>query len=242
MNRRDFMASTALIAGAGTLFYLPNSTSSQSIRVRKNINGLASDDPIIETYRHAVEEMHKLPASDERSWISQANMHYDHCHRQFQHFFPWHRLFIYAFEDLVRHLTGDNTWALPYWNWSQNRRIPEVFFGSGEPLDTETWNDPDPAGRPPERVMGQVESIAARFSQSWKHVGRRHLLLLSAAKSNTARMVPFMISVGGHMARFLLSLGSDLHGSSLQCRSVVGTLESATRQSSTEWLVKRRIR
>ncbi len=201
MNRRDFLASTVLIAGAGTLFALPNSAASQSLRVRKDISSLASNDPVIETYRHAVEAMHTLPASDERSWISQAYMHYDHCHRQTEHFFPWHRLFIHSFEDIVRHLTGDNTWALPYWNWSQNRRIPGVFFGSGEPLDTSTWNDPAPAGGPTDREMGQTDSIAVE-SVSLEKISDQDFFAVFSSLVEWGPHGAVHGSVGGHMALF----------------------------------------
>ena len=201
MNRRTFLANTALIASSGAFFLSPHSASSQGLRVRRNISDLAFDDPVIETYRQAVEIMHSLPASDERNWMSQSYIHYDHCHRQFQHFFPWHRLFIYAFEDIVRHLTGDNGWALPYWNWSQDRRIPEVFFGSGEALDTMTWNDPDPEDRPPERVMGPTDSIAAASVSLGNMLDEN----IYAVFSNQVEFGPHgavHVSVGGHMGRF----------------------------------------
>jgi len=33
-------------------------------------------------------------------------------------FFSWHRMYLYWFERIVRRMSGDDTWALPYWNWT----------------------------------------------------------------------------------------------------------------------------
>ena len=33
-------------------------------------------------------------------------------------FLPWHRMFVYFFERIIRSVLGDSTFALPYWNYS----------------------------------------------------------------------------------------------------------------------------
>jgi hypothetical protein len=49
------------------------------------------------------------------------------------HFLVWHRLYIYNFEKIVRKLSGDSTFSLPYWgytdttNIAQSRTMPAMF-------------------------------------------------------------------------------------------------------------------
>lgn len=49
------------------------------------------------------------------------------------HFLVWHRMYIYHFEKIVRKLSGDSKFALPYWGYTnlqdslKNRTMPEIF-------------------------------------------------------------------------------------------------------------------
>jgi tyrosinase len=47
-----------------------------------------------------------------------------------QWFLPWHRMYIYYFERIVRHVLGDKSFMLPYWNWSDptKRALPPPFL------------------------------------------------------------------------------------------------------------------
>jgi hypothetical protein len=42
-------------------------------------------------------------------------------------FLPWHRAFLAVTEWKLRAISGDPELALPYWNWSSDRRIPGAF-------------------------------------------------------------------------------------------------------------------
>ena len=53
-------------------------------------------------------------------------------------FLPWHRMYVYFFERIVRSLSGDPAFALPYWNYStstpaQHGIIPPQFRQKGDP-------------------------------------------------------------------------------------------------------------
>ncbi len=161
MIRRNFLTLTSSLALSSIM---PNSLKpafSQTLRVRRNINQLDLNDPIIETYAEAVKMMHALPDSDERSWRGQAKIHLDHCHRQREHFLTWHRMYLLTFEDIVRDLTGNNDWAVPYWDWSNNRQVPSLFFGAGNQLDTTHWNDHDHLTDPlSDRVIGPNDTLS----------------------------------------------------------------------------------
>jgi tyrosinase len=97
---------------------------------RKNIANLASNDPILNTYRNAITQMQALPASNPLNWISQANIHANHCPHGNWWLLPWHSAYLVYFERICRKLTGDQTFALPYWNWADNNAVPSVFYNN----------------------------------------------------------------------------------------------------------------
>lgn len=47
------------------------------------------------------------------------------------HFLVWHRLYIYHFEKIIRRISGDSTFALPYWDYTDvggnYRTLPNIF-------------------------------------------------------------------------------------------------------------------
>ncbi len=51
-------------------------------------------------------------------------------------FFPWHRLFLIYFERIIRQVSGEPKFTLPYWNYTgpspQNRILPVQFRSSGD--------------------------------------------------------------------------------------------------------------
>lgn len=102
--------------------------------VRKDISTLTASDPIVTTYEQAITLMKALPSTDRRNWVNQANIHRDSCPHGNWLFLPWHRAYLYRFEEIIRQLTGNNTWALPYWNWTKNPQIPPMFFNTASPL------------------------------------------------------------------------------------------------------------
>ncbi len=53
-------------------------------------------------------------------------------------FCPWHRWYLYYFEQIVRYVLGDDEFSLPYWNYLsgdvKDLSIPEPFRDSASPL------------------------------------------------------------------------------------------------------------
>jgi tyrosinase len=102
---------------------------------RRNIATLAPTDPIIQTYKDAVSAMKALPTTDSRNWTRQAQIHQNRCPHGNWYFLPWHRAYLFYFEEICRELTGNDDFALPYWNWTTTPQIPGVFWGGlGNPL------------------------------------------------------------------------------------------------------------
>jgi hypothetical protein len=58
----------------------------------------------------------------------------------FQEWFfpPWHRFYLYYFEQIVRNVLNDDTFSLPYWNPASGNgsdlSIPAAFQDSSSPL------------------------------------------------------------------------------------------------------------
>lgn len=102
--------------------------------VRRDVNTLAPDDPLITSYRYAVGQMRALPAANPLSWDHQAQIHADYCPHGNWFFLPWHRAYLHQFEEIIRVISGNNFFTLPYWDWTRNPQIPPAFWGAGNPL------------------------------------------------------------------------------------------------------------
>jgi|CZKG01.1.fsa_nt_gi tyrosinase len=112
--------------------------------VRREIWGLQPDDPIVTAYANAVKAMRERPEDDPTSWSYQAAIHgtyatpshprWNECQHGTWFFLPWHRMFLYHFEQIVRAAVieagGPADWALPYWNYGlggRNATLPLAF-------------------------------------------------------------------------------------------------------------------
>jgi len=133
------------------------------IRTRRDAWKLPSGDKTLELYAKAVAVMQKRPITDPTSWRYQAARHeydpakdplktpgetlpsqseqgtfWNQCQHGTWFFIPWHRGYLYYFEQIIRkivveQLDGPATWALPYWNYSdatnpKARCLPPAFW------------------------------------------------------------------------------------------------------------------
>ena len=160
MNRRNFIELT--IVGSSALFTqscknwgnqtMPESktTTQQKVRVRYSLTSTeVAAQRNVENFKKAVQKMKALSKSDpanKMGWIAQAEIHYKYCggadpkidiHRT-SLFPPWHRAYLFFFEEICRHILNDTDFALPYWDWSKSPYMPEVFGNTvwDEDLDT----------------------------------------------------------------------------------------------------------
>jgi tyrosinase len=109
--------------------------------VRRRLRtGSAEVDGAIAIYKDAVQRMKALPASDPRSWTAQAALHgtvaggFNFCQHGNNHFFSWHRAYLFYFERICQELTGEKSFGLPYWNWNQNPVMHPAFTDNASPL------------------------------------------------------------------------------------------------------------
>jgi hypothetical protein len=143
--------------GTGTIWVLKSAPP----YVRRDVWSLQANppwDPITEAYARAVRVMQTRPATDPTSWTYQAAVHgsyqgvpsgatWNECQHQSWYFLPWHRMYVYYFELIVRAAVvsagGPPDFALPYWNYDRAFpsntlplpfREPTLRDGSPNPL------------------------------------------------------------------------------------------------------------
>ena len=78
------------------------------------------------------------------SWLDKAGRdpQLSFCPHNNWFFLPWHRAYLAYFEDICRMLSGNEDFALPYWNWTRNPQIPAAFWGDGNPLEHPRFANP----------------------------------------------------------------------------------------------------
>src|SRR3954447_25711651 len=118
--------------------------------VRRDIWSLEDEGPwhpFTLAYARGVGVMQGRDAGDPTSWAAQAAIHgsstgdwREQCQHRSWYFLPWHRLYLYWFEQIVRAALKEvaevvdedvrRTWTLPYWNYTRGDRfatLPEAF-------------------------------------------------------------------------------------------------------------------
>lgn len=124
--------------------------------MRRNLGGMAASDPILVAYRKAIKAMKALPTANPLSWDYQAAIHgttlsgshiaWNTCEHGTHFFWSWHRMYLYWFERIIRKMSGDSSWALPFWDYHSpsQRTLPPPFRVSGSELFTANrgpgWN------------------------------------------------------------------------------------------------------
>jgi hypothetical protein len=138
-TRRSFLYTTGLtiggaIAGANLS---PAPVESQTLRVRPDIASIKANDPLLDALKRGVAALRALDNTDPtnpKGWTKLAKIHEDFCPHGNWFFLPWHRAYIYYFEQICRDASGYADFVLPYWDWSKSPKLPWQFWGAGNPL------------------------------------------------------------------------------------------------------------
>jgi tyrosinase len=147
LSRRVFikglgLVSLSLLMGTmGGCDGLSEAIKNRPIR-RRLRTGSPEVDADIATYRQAVslmKDMNTTAPGDQRNWNNQAAIHgagccFNFCEHGTDHFFDWHRAYLFYFEKICQKLTGNAKFGLPYWNWNQNPDINPAFLDSSSVL------------------------------------------------------------------------------------------------------------
>ncbi|HEY1632292.1 MAG TPA: tyrosinase family protein [Rhizomicrobium sp.] len=129
LTRRYFLETTAATAAASTLPLggALGAGTAKAPYVRHNATS-PEGQRALQSYAKAVDIMLRLPASDPHNWFRNAFVHFMDCPHGNWWFYVWHRGFIGYFEQTIRLLSGDASFAIPYWDWTQLPRIPDTMF------------------------------------------------------------------------------------------------------------------
>ena len=156
INRREALGALASGAAAAALEITP-AFAQYGVRVRENITTFAANPTKLAALKKGVSVMMQrstVNANDPTGWTYWASSHgtpnpvppaladiYNQCQHGSVYFYPWHRAFLYYFEQVLRDASGDSSLNLPYWNWYSNPAIPSAFTtpaNSTNPL----WHSP----------------------------------------------------------------------------------------------------
>ncbi|MBL4690867.1 MAG: tyrosinase family protein [Rhodospirillales bacterium] len=136
MVTRRTLLKSSLAIGAATVFSgtIPNiSLAQQTVRVRRSLHGMALDDPDLVTFRDFVGIMKKNDQGQAVSWLGFSLQHgkvggdYKYCPHGDWYFLPWHREYVNMYENAAIEFTGNKSFAMPYWDWTIDRTLPEAF-------------------------------------------------------------------------------------------------------------------
>jgi tyrosinase len=103
---------------------LANTYRYQNGELRQRVNIDCMTPPQIEKLRFAFREMYALNSwpADARSYNNLALIHQNHCQHGWERFLPWHRVYLYEFEQALQEFCPDVT--LPYWDWTMPQYRP----------------------------------------------------------------------------------------------------------------------
>ena len=126
-NRRRFLQTAIAAAGAATLPVHQANAQSTAKYTRYNVTSPGGQKALA-SYAKAIEVMLKLPADHPQNWFRNAFTHLMDCPHGNWWFYVWHRGFLGYFEQTVRNLSADPTFAIPYWDWTTLPQIPDSMF------------------------------------------------------------------------------------------------------------------
>lgn len=129
VTRRRFLKTTAAAAVGAVV--LPRGGVAAAPRAAKYTRYNATSaggQKALASYAKGIEAMLKLPADDPQNWFRRAFIHIMDCPHGNWWFFPWHRGLLGYFEQAIRSLSQDPTFAIPYWDWTALPQIPDSMF------------------------------------------------------------------------------------------------------------------
>jgi tyrosinase len=128
LTRRHFLQTTLVAAGAAAFPF--GGVLAQTTRAkytRYNVMS-ANGQKALASYAKGVEAMLKLPADHPQNWFRNTFIHLMDCPHGNWWFYVWHRGYVGYFEETIRNLSGDRTFAMPYWDWTTLPQIPDGMF------------------------------------------------------------------------------------------------------------------
>ena len=128
-TRRHFLKTSA--AAAAATLVGPFAMAEPPARwTRANVTS-PQGQKALQTYQKAVIKMLSLPPGHPHNWFRNAFVHLMDCPHGNWWFYVWHRGYLGFFERTIRTVSGDQSFAIPYWDWTALPGIPSTMFGDG---------------------------------------------------------------------------------------------------------------
>jgi len=167
ISRRRFLSGSA--AALVTANALPSDVSAQGAKFRRwEITDPAMPPRVLASYKTGISRMLDLPATDPRNWYRHAFVHIFDCPHQNWWFLAWHRAYLGWLEVTLRDLSGDQQFALPYWDWTKTPRVPGAMFD--DVLDPNNVAFIPTLDKFKTQFEGPVAALYGTFSQPQKDV------------------------------------------------------------------------
>jgi tyrosinase len=126
-TRRHFLKTTLATAGVAALPHGFALAQGPAKYRRYNVTS-PNGKKALASYAKAIRVMLKLPPDHPHNWFRNAFVHLMDCPHGNWWFYVWHRGYLGYFEQTIRNLSGDPTFAMPYWDWTQLPQIPDSMF------------------------------------------------------------------------------------------------------------------
>ena len=127
-----------MMEGTGALPPTSRSTTPGTLGIRPSVDSLTPDELV--ALRTGIAKM--LAISDDRGYEFMAGIHGlplpMYCKHNSPLFLPWHRAYLYSFEQYL--MDQEPTVRLPWWDWADDQAIPDAYGqlllsdGSSNPL------------------------------------------------------------------------------------------------------------
>jgi tyrosinase len=128
VTRRRFLQTTMVAASAVAFpFRTAVAQTTAAKYTRYNVIS-ANGQRALASYAKGVEAMLNLPAFHPQNWFRNTFVHLMDCPHGNWWFYVWHRGYVGYFEETIRNLSGDPTFAIPYWDWTTLPQIPDAMF------------------------------------------------------------------------------------------------------------------
>ena len=150
-------------AGAAVLpLDAPAAKTAGSAKYRRYNIASPNGQKALASYARGVEAMLKLPADHPQNWFRNAFIHFMDCPHKNWWFYVWHRGYTGYVEETIRNLSGDATFAMPYWDWTHLPQIPDPMFEG-------VLNPQSAAFEPHTRNLAAFTSFVRPALQSYWH-------------------------------------------------------------------------
>jgi tyrosinase len=102
----------------------PNEYSYKYGELKQRTNLDCMSESQLEKLRWAFRELYRFNKwpEDRRSYNNMALIHQNHCQHGWERFLPWHRIYLYEFEQMLQDVCPGIT--MPYWDWTMPQYCP----------------------------------------------------------------------------------------------------------------------